>query len=55
MGLNGDDVASAVLSEFTRLPKKRKPQIRPSGLKEWVPLSGIVAELDGKFKCIALG
>ena len=49
-----DAVASAVLTQFTKLPQKRKPAVRDNGLHEWVPLSGIVAEKDGKFTCIAL-
>lgn len=44
MRLTGDDIADAVLKQFEKLPKKRKPQVRADGLKEWVPLSGIVAE-----------
>ncbi|KAH8171862.1 adenosine-deaminase (editase) domain-containing protein [Sarocladium implicatum] len=47
-------VASAVLTQFAKLPTKRKPAVRGNGLHEWVPLSGIVAEKDGKFTCIAL-
>jgi tRNA-specific adenosine deaminase 1 len=37
-------IASAVLSEFRKLPAKRKPAVRDNGLREWVPLSGIVVK-----------
>ena len=49
-----DAVAHAVISQFDALPAKRKPGIRDNGLHEWVPLSGIVAEKDGGFTCLAL-
>lgn len=39
-----DDVADLVLSNFDALEKKRKPLVREGGVKEWVPLSGIVAQ-----------
>lgn len=44
MEVSGDDIADAVLKEFERWPKKRKPLVRSDGVKEWVPLSGIVAQ-----------
>jgi hypothetical protein len=44
MDIPGDEIADAVLQEFERWPKKRKPLIRNDGTKEWVPLSGIVAQ-----------
>ncbi|KAF4448192.1 putative tRNA-specific adenosine deaminase 1 [Fusarium austroafricanum] len=49
-----DLVAQAVLQQFCKLPKKRKPAVRDNGLHEWVPLSGIVAEKDGILTCLAL-
>ncbi|KAK4181433.1 putative tRNA-specific adenosine deaminase [Triangularia setosa] len=49
-----DEVASVVLSEFNKLPTKRKPTIRDNGLHEWVPLSGIVAKGPTFLKCVAL-
>ncbi|KAI5793379.1 adenosine deaminase/editase [Pyronema domesticum] len=45
-----DRVADAVLQKFTRLEKKFKPREN-----EWVPLSGVVLELDGELECVALG
>jgi len=39
-----DGVADTVLKQFYDLPKKGKPLLRGGGVKEWVPLSGIVAE-----------
>jgi len=52
--LDGDAIATLVQESFDELPAKRKPQVRGVGIKEWVPLSGIVAQ--GKFgvKCVAL-
>ncbi|KAK2591900.1 hypothetical protein QQS21_010398 [Conoideocrella luteorostrata] len=47
-------IARAVISQFNKLPAKRKPTIRDNGLHEWVPLSGIVAEQDGHLTCLAL-
>ena len=44
MDVSGDDIADAVLKQFDKLPAKRKPQIRGDGVREWVPLSGIVAQ-----------
>lgn len=40
----GDEIADMVLSQYATLPKKAKPLIRGGGLKEWVPMSGIVAQ-----------
>lgn len=39
-----DAIAATVLDEFEKLPANRKPAIRSNGVREWVPLSGIVAE-----------
>jgi hypothetical protein len=44
MGISGDEVADVVLKKFEELPKKGKPLNRQGGVKEWVPLSGIVAQ-----------
>lgn len=44
MAVTADEVANVVLSEFKKLPAKRKPTVRGNGLHEWVPLSGIVAK-----------
>ncbi|KAI0401565.1 adenosine deaminase/editase [Xylaria palmicola] len=50
-----DIIASLVQQTFDSLPAKRKPVIRDNGLREWVPLSGIVAEdKDGKLTCLSL-
>lgn len=37
-------IASAVLDEFEKLATNRKPAVRANGVREWVPLCGIVAE-----------
>ncbi|EPE04649.1 trna-specific adenosine deaminase [Ophiostoma piceae UAMH 11346] len=51
----GDLIAQAVLKEFDSLPANRKPVVRGNGLREWVPLSGIVAEFEGgEYVCVAL-
>lgn len=44
MDCTGDAIATLVQRQFDELPAKRKPQIRGAGIKEWVPLSGIVAQ-----------
>ncbi|KAI1116670.1 adenosine deaminase/editase [Nemania sp. NC0429] len=55
MTTNPDLIASLVQREFQRLPSKRKPVVRDNGLREWVPLSGIVAEgADGRLTCLSL-
>ncbi|KND87408.1 tRNA-specific adenosine deaminase 1 [Tolypocladium ophioglossoides CBS 100239] len=54
MTSRADLIARAVISQFNKLPAKRKPAIRGNGLHEWVPLSGIVVEQDGNLKCLAL-
>lgn len=48
MEVSGDDIANVVLEQFDKLPAKRKPQVRGPGVREWVPLSGIVAQGVGK-------
>ncbi|VBB72936.1 Putative tRNA-specific adenosine deaminase [Podospora comata] len=54
MAVTADEVANVVLSEFKKLPAKRKPTVRGNGLHEWVPLSGIVAKGPAFLKCVAL-
>lgn len=54
MASRANRIALAVLNEFNKLPAKRKPLVRDNGMHEWVPLSGIVAEKDGNFQCLAL-
>ncbi len=44
MEISGDDIAEAVLKKFEKWPSKRKPLVRSDGAREWVPLSGIVAQ-----------
>jgi tRNA-specific adenosine deaminase 1 len=44
MEISGDAIAELVLKEFENWPPKRKPLVRSDGSKEWVPLSGIVAQ-----------
>jgi tRNA-specific adenosine deaminase 1 len=51
---SADAIAAAVLAQFAKLPAKRKPAVRDNGLHEWVPLSGIVLEKDGRFTCVSL-
>src|SRR4051812_6870791 len=43
MEADADQIALAVTTEFARLAPKRKPQVRSNGVREWTPLSGIVA------------
>ncbi|KAB5517322.1 adenosine-deaminase domain-containing protein [Coniochaeta sp. 2T2.1] len=49
-----DEIASLVLRQFDKLPQKRKPAVRDNGIHEWVPMSGIVAEVDGSLTCLCL-
>jgi hypothetical protein len=44
MDVSGDDIADVVLKQFDVLPAKAKPLVRGGGVREWVPLSGIVAQ-----------
>jgi hypothetical protein len=44
MEISGDAIAEAGLKEFEKWPAKRKPPVRSDGAREWVPLSGIVAQ-----------
>ncbi|PHH63555.1 hypothetical protein CDD81_5742 [Ophiocordyceps australis] len=54
MSPQANSVARAVIAQFHRLPPKRKPCVRDNGVHEWVPLSGIVAQVDGQFICLSL-
>lgn len=54
MTSRADIISQAVLDQFEKLPLKQQPKIRDNGLHEWVPLSGIVAEVDGQFTCVSL-
>ncbi|GAB1311673.1 hypothetical protein MFIFM68171_01883 [Madurella fahalii] len=49
-----DAIASTVLEAFRKLPAKRKPTVRDNGLREWVPLAGIVVKGPDYLKCVAL-
>jgi hypothetical protein len=42
--MQADEIAKCVLETFDSLPAKGKPLQRSDGIKEWVPLSGIVLE-----------
>lgn len=49
--VSGDNIADLVLKQFDALAKKAKPVDRGGGVREWVPLSGIVAQgLTSKFR-----
>ncbi|KAL1840835.1 hypothetical protein VTJ49DRAFT_7678 [Mycothermus thermophilus] len=54
MASEADDIAQTVLDQFRKLPAKRKPAVRDNGLREWVPLSGIVVRGPNFSKCVAL-
>ncbi|KAF2403617.1 tRNA-specific adenosine deaminase [Trichodelitschia bisporula] len=54
--VTGNDVARCVLRAFETLPAKRKPLPRGNGVREWVPLSGIVLTRgNGPMTCVSLG
>ncbi|KAH8654602.1 adenosine deaminase/editase [Tricladium varicosporioides] len=53
MEADSDAIADAVLRTFDSWEKKRKPLIRSDGKREWVPLSGIVAQGNGNLTCLA--
>jgi tRNA-specific adenosine deaminase 1 len=44
MEISGNEIADVVLRQFDAFPTKGKPLNRGAGVKEWVPLSGIVAQ-----------
>ncbi|KAL2043235.1 hypothetical protein N7G274_004295 [Stereocaulon virgatum] len=51
-----DRVARSVFEIFDTLPAKCKPRTYETGVREWVPLSGIaVVGEDGIVTCVALG
>jgi tRNA-specific adenosine deaminase 1 len=52
MNADADAIADCVLSTFDRLPEKRKPRPRNDGLREWVPLAGIVLSKGNRSNCI---
>ncbi|KAH8597792.1 adenosine-deaminase [Bisporella sp. PMI_857] len=54
MSISGDKIAQVVLDRFNDLPAKAKPLNRGSGLREWVPLSGIVAQGNHSLTCLAI-
>ncbi|PHH81725.1 hypothetical protein CDD82_73 [Ophiocordyceps australis] len=54
MSPQANSIARAVIAQFHALPPKRKPRIRDNGVHDWVPLSGIVAQVDGHFICLSL-
>ncbi|CAD6444446.1 4c181175-502f-4b82-a424-2b5343324335 [Sclerotinia trifoliorum] len=51
---SGDEIANVVLKQFDELPAKRKPLNRGEGVREWVPLSGIVASGENGLTCLSL-
>ncbi|KAK2627124.1 hypothetical protein QTJ16_003090 [Diplocarpon rosae] len=54
MNISGDEVAEVVLREFDKWPAKRRPLVRSDGVREWVPLSGIVAQVGMRsLECLA--
>ncbi|KAI1392568.1 adenosine deaminase/editase [Hypoxylon trugodes] len=55
MTVTADDIAALVLKHYDALPAKRKPVVRGNGLREWVPLAGIVAQgKDDELWCLSL-
>ncbi|KAF2029348.1 hypothetical protein EK21DRAFT_68003 [Setomelanomma holmii] len=52
MHVDPDAIADCVLETFDGLPEKRKPRPRCDGLREWVPLSGIVLSKGNRSNCI---
>ncbi|GAM88227.1 hypothetical protein ANO11243_062580 [Dothideomycetidae sp. 11243] len=57
--IDADAIASAVLQRFARLPQNGKPrQESGDGVREWVPLAGIVVQdtnnTSSSLQCIAL-
>ncbi|RFU32639.1 hypothetical protein B7463_g3706, partial [Scytalidium lignicola] len=53
MEISGDEIAQAVLKQFDKLPTKRKPLVRGGGVREWVPLSGIVVQGINSLTCLS--
>lgn len=55
MTVTADDIAALVQSHYDALPPKRKPAVRGNGLREWVPLAGIVAQGENnELWCLSL-
>ncbi|KAH9873258.1 hypothetical protein J1614_005656 [Plenodomus biglobosus] len=52
---DADAIADCVLATFDQLPEKRKPRARGHGLREWVPLAGIVLSQGDRLSCVSLG
>ena len=57
MNVTASSIATAVLSQFNKLPKKGKPTIKSNGLSEWTVLAGIVITSNdlSSPQCVALG
>ncbi|KAF4629033.1 hypothetical protein G7Y89_g9115 [Cudoniella acicularis] len=54
MEASADAIADVVLKEFDSWEKKRKPLVRTNGVREWIPLSGIVAQGKNSLTCLAV-
>ena len=58
MATAADLVASLVQQEYDKLPVKWKPAVRNNGIHEWVPLSGVVAQIatgeHTELRCLSL-
>ncbi|KAI0838179.1 adenosine deaminase/editase [Hypoxylon sp. FL0890] len=55
MTVTADDIAALVQRHYNELPPKRKPVVRGNGLREWVPLAGIVAQGENdELWCLSL-
>lgn len=50
----GDGIAELVMARFSELPRKRKPAVRDTGVREWTTLSGIVVEREDEARCVCL-
>ncbi|OTA87531.1 hypothetical protein M434DRAFT_23907 [Hypoxylon sp. CO27-5] len=53
MTVTADDIAALVQKHYDALPPKRKPVVRGNGLREWVPLAGIVAQENDELWCLS--
>lgn len=42
------------MARFSELPRKRKPAVRDTGVREWTTLSGIVVEREDEARCVCL-
>ncbi|KAI1092902.1 adenosine deaminase/editase [Rostrohypoxylon terebratum] len=55
MTITPDNIAALVLKHYDALPAKRKPVVRSNGLREWVPLAGIVAQDENdELSCLSM-